>query len=534
MKKIISLLLAVLMIFTMMLPAVAVGGEEKIVNVYLNGYGGTLYDENGKKIFGIELDLVGGLKEILDEMIVSLVKGELTGNYDEFCDQIYNLIAPAYAEVKLDKNGEATDDAGNPYLGLGYDQLERLEHINGRYDNGYYLFDYDWRLSCEYNAELLEKYIGLVMEKENATKVNVVGRCLGGNIVSAFLENASEECLAKVNKVIMYIPSTYGVDFLTGLFTGKIVLDDLAVDNYVKYSLSRNDILGAGEEGSEVVEMLSTFVSFLNEIKALGFTLDSVQKTLDKVKDNVLARTLRDSYGSFPSFWNMVDPNEIEYAINFVFPTDELKAEYAGLIEKIRSFNQNVQLNAYDTMKERAENGIDIMVISKYNYANMPLSEKPRVQSDSTASVTATSFGAVTSDFGKVLDKSYIDAMDEKDKKYLSPDTMIDASTCLFPEKTWFLKNLNHADFPACVDELINKFFNSEDMTVDTYKEYPQFMKFDSETETFSPVTGIDKGDVHETGSDRRFPVFIRFFTMIINLITKLIKGELDLGSIFG
>lgn len=203
MKKIISVLLTLVMLFTLAVPAFAAGSGEKTVNIYLTGYGSSLYDENGEKIYGIDLDLVGGLKEILDKVIISLVKGELTGDYEEFCDQIYNLIAPAYADVRLDNNGEATDTDGNAYFGVGYDQTQRLNYYTDKkYDGGYYQFKYDWRLSCEYNAELLEKYVDFVMQSTGASKYNLIGRCLGGNIVSAYLQSASEERLAKLNKAI--------------------------------------------------------------------------------------------------------------------------------------------------------------------------------------------------------------------------------------------------------------------------------------------------------------------------------------------
>lgn len=535
MKKLVSILLTLSMLFALAVPAFAGATAEKTAIVYLTGYGCSLYDENGEKVYGLDFDLVGSLKEVLDKMIISLVKGELSGDYEDFCDEIYNLIAPAYADVILDKNGEATDANGNHYNGIRSDEVDRLVcETDKKFDGGYYQFNYDWRVSCEYNAELLEKYIDKVLAHSGADKVNLVGRCLGGNVISAYLQNASEESLKKVNKAILYIPSTMGADFLDALFTGKIILNETGVDNYVKYSLSRNDILGAGESGNELYDMLGVLVSFLNEIKALGFALDSVQVTFDKIKDNVLARTLRDTYATFPSFWNMVSASEIEDAINFVYPTDELKAEYAGIIEKARSYRDNVQLNANSTMLERIDSGIDIMIITKYNFANFPLSENQLTQSDSTATVSAVSFGAVAADFGKVLDKEYIDSMSDEDKKYLSPDTMIDASTCLLPDKSWFIKNLNHADFPDSVDVLMNKFLTTDNMTIDTYEEYPQFLKHDAETDTLSPVTGIDDGDIHDTGTNKKVSVFIRFFTMIFNLIAKLLKGELDFGSIFG
>lgn len=534
MKKLISVILCLVMLVTMAIPAVAAGTNEKVVNIYLEGYGSALYDENGKQIFGVNLDLVNGIKAIFKDLTLNLTKGMLLGDYDDYCDQLYDLIAPAYAEVKLDKNGEATDDNGNHYYGRGKNPLESFAYTGHWFDGGHYRFDYDWRLSSEYNGELLEQYIDIILQREQADKVNLMGRCLGGNIVSAYLENASETSLKKVNKVVLYIPSTLGVDMISALFSGNIVLDPNAIDNYVKYSLSQNDILGTMGDDT-LMQTLSVIVEFINEMYILGFGTDVIEGIVQAVKDNALARILRDSYASFPAFWSMVAPDDIDTAINLIYGTDELKKEYEGTISKALSFRDNVQLNAEKTMKSLTEKGIDIMVISKYNYPNFPLSDNALKQSDSTASTTVTSFGATTSNFGETLDKKYIKSIPEENLRYLSADNMIDASTCLFPEKTWIIKNLYHDIFPQSVNNLMNCFLKSEDMTISTYEQYPQFLKYDDETDTLSPVTGLDEGDIIVRGTvETKLSVFMRFFTILFNFLSKLINGELDLGSLFG
>ena len=166
--------------------------------------------------------------------------------------------------------------------------------------------------------------------------------------------------------------------------------------------------------------------------------------------------------------------------------------------------------------------GMDIMVISKYNFANFPLSEDALVQSDGTATTTATSFGAVTANFGEVLSDEYIASMSEEELKYLSPDKMIDASTCLLPEKTWFIKNLYHGDFPYGPDYLIDAFLLHEDMTIDTYEEYPQYLDYNEETDTLSPVEGVDDGDIHDNGTSGKISVFAKFLKLIFDLIKKI------------
>ncbi len=533
MKKIISVLLAVTMIFAVMAPAVS-AADGKVVTVYVEGYGDGLIGKSGNQAFPVELGLLDGLKSMLADLLKNLAIAEVTGDYSAYSQQLYDLIAPAYADLKLDNNGESTDLNGEFYHGLGFDPLTKTEFYNSKYDKGYYRFRYDWRLSVEYNAELLEDFVDIIVANTGATKVNLIGRCLGGNIVSAYLQNASKESLARLNKVVMYIPSTLGVEFISALFSGKIVLDPDAVDNYVNYSLADNDILGMSED-DPLLASLTTIVSFINETYVLGFGTDVVERIVQSVKDDALARILRDSYASFPSFWSMVCPEDVEDAIALVYNTPELQTEYEGMIKKIRSYHQNVQLKAEARTAELQQQGLDIMIISKYNYADFPLSADAAQQSDGTAATVATSFGATVAPFGSTLTDKYIKAMDKDDIKYLSEDKMIDASTCVLPETTWFIKNLYHSNFPASVDKLIDAFLTTDGMTVETHDEYPQFLNYDKETGGISPVTGLDEGDIIDKDSmQSKTNVFLKMLKMIFDFLTKLMKGQITLPSFGG
>lgn len=533
MKKIISVLLSVIMIFAVMAPAVS-AANEKIVTVYVEGYGDGLIGKSGNQAFPVDLKLAEGLQDMLDEILVNLAWASITGDYSAYSDKLYDLIAPAYADLKLDENGESTDVNGNFYHGLGFDPLTRTEHRNEKFDGGYYRFRYDWRLSVEYNAELLDKFIGIILANTGATKVNLIGRCLGGNIISAYLQNAPEESIARLNKVVMYISSTLGVDFISALFSGKIVLDPEAVDNFVTYTLPDNDILGTAMD-DQLLADLTAIVNFINEVYVLGYGTDIVEGIVESVKEDALARILRDSYASFPGFWSMVAADDVEDAIKLVYNTPELQEEYAGMIKKIRSYHQNVQLNAEARMQELSEDGVEFMIISKYNYADFPLSEKARQQSDGTASTVATSFGATVADFGTTLSKDYIADMAEEDVKYLSKDNMIDASTCTFPDNTWFIKNLYHSVFPASVDALMNTFLKTDRMTVETNEQYGQYLKYDKETGELSAVTGLDEGDIIDKDSFySKSTIFMRILKMIFDFFTKLLEGGFSFGSIFG
>ena len=60
MKKVISVILSVLMIFAVMAPAVS-AADEKAVTVYVEGYGASLNGKSGNQAFPVDLGLAEGL-----------------------------------------------------------------------------------------------------------------------------------------------------------------------------------------------------------------------------------------------------------------------------------------------------------------------------------------------------------------------------------------------------------------------------------------------------------------------------------------
>lgn len=522
MKKLISFTLALVMLFAMAAPMMNAFAAGKNITVYVEGYGHSLYRNNieseENRIYDIDADIGAILSEVLKPCLEKLATGLLTDNYDDYCDELYNAMAPLYAELKLDPSGEALDGSG-----WGGNML--TDSYKVRYDKGLsggrITFEYDWRLSPIHNAEILEQFIDRVCREKNVSKVNLLGRCLGGNIVSAYLENGNN--LDKINKVVMYIPSTMGISTIGAVFSGNIVIQDKAVDNMVDYLVNDRGLIA----DPTMQSFITATVSLLEYAQALGLGMDALMFIVNKVKDNIIPRLVRDTYGSFTSFWAMCPMDEVDAAVEFCYGTDELKTTYAGTIEKIYAFKE-IQANAYDTMKAVKAKGIDIMVLSKYNMPNLPFSEDGLAQSDGIAETYRTSFGSTSPEIGKTFSDSYLNSKSEEEKKFISADLKVDASTCLFPEKTWFVKNSAHAKFPDSVDALMDAFLCNDDFTVFSSETYPQFMELAADEDKITPVTGLDKAEPEEGSNAERFSVFIRFFTAILNFFTKLCKGELD------
>ena len=528
-SKILSLFLAVVMLMAVAAPLMSVSAADGYITIYVPGYGGGLYKNNVEseenRIWPPVVDIGDLLMDAAEPLLTKLANGMIIGDWEAYGQELYDRVTPIFAELQLDKNGEASDGSGRAEdMYTNY-----IDTYSDNYPDGCVTFYYDWRLSTEYNAKILEDYIDRVRREKNVEKVNLLGRCLGGNIVSAYLQNGKNT--DKVNDVVMYIPSTLGIGFIGAIFSGQIEVDAKSVDYFANYFLENKNLI----EDPTLKSLVSSLVSFLNEIKVLGLGTDVLQTIIDGVRDTAMPALVRDTFGSFPAMWAMVPDEYFDEAVEFCFSTDELKKEYAGLIEKITSYHDNVQVKAADTLKAFDEDeNHRVMMFAKYNIPLFPLSRDSMRQGDGFAETERVAFGSTCADFGMTLTNSYIDNMTEEDKKYLSPDYKIDASSCLLRDTTWFIKDCYHDYFPDVIDGLINVFYNTPDMTVFTYDEYPQFLQFYDQTDReasgkIKPVEeGIDE-DTNLSKKENRFKVFIRFFTSLFAFFAKLLKGDISL-----
>ena len=516
-KKIISVLLATILIFSAMAPAASAVGEAKPIYpvVYVTGYGPNIFAVKGDMTSEIywptSEDLGAILKEAIGPCLKELAVALVTDDFSKYCDELYKAIHPIYEDISLAPDGMPKDASGrgeNPnHIFLMYD----------KYTGGDETFPYDWRLSPEYSAAELSTFVDTMIRETGAPKVNIVARCLGGNVLSAYLQN-DPNAVNKVETAVFYIPSTEGIGLFGQLFSGKldITADNLNtyVEELVKYQALVDD--------PAVQDFLVVLISILEQIKFLSLAESAFEKLIDEIGSNLIPRIIRRSYGSFPSFWSMVPAEDLETAIEYVYNTPELKEEYAGTIEKARHYRDYVQLNARKNIQELSDK-IDIKVISKYNIPLMPIIPDCDKNSDGTAETIYTSFGATVSDFGKTLTADYIASMPEANKKYLSADEQIDASTCALPNETWFIKNSYHDHFPASIDKLIDTMLLT-DMDIFSNPEYPQFLE-DTGAEKLVPVTEKDEVRPDDNSFEGIIALFKRFIASMIEIFKKLFNS---------
>ncbi len=525
-KRFSALLLTLIMTFSLVIPAFAARVESTDdVLIYIKGYGCTIYKDNipaeENIIFPKPIDISGILSRSLTPILSELAQGLITDNYDDYCDEIYAAVEPIFKDCLLDSNGEASDGSGYGGNALTDDFI--VSEVNTPENS--ILFPYDWRLSPQYNAKILEEFIDRVCREKGVSQVDIMGRCLGMSVVNAYLETG--ENLSKVDDIVMYIPGTMGMYVLGALFSGNIDLDSDNINTFLDYYLTNNVVIEDPGMNSFVI----AYVNFLNQARALGVASDFLEKALYNIIDDIFPRIIRATYGTFPAFWSMIPAKYFEAAIDFTFNTPELKKEFAGLIAKARDFHRNVQLTCYDTMTELRNDGMRFMIVSKYDTPVVPLGPEADYNGDFYAETELSSFGATCAPYGETLSEKHISSLNAIEKRFLSPDLKIDASTCLFPETTWFIKYCLHDHWPEPQDAMAMQFLRDKNMTVFTYDEYPQYLKLtdfvaggDKTSGVMSPVEGPDPVEDDEGFVSGYISFLRRMFSSIREYFTNLIR----------
>ena len=167
----------------------------------------------------------------------------------------------------------------------------------------------------------------------------------------------------------------------------------------------------------------------------------------------------------------------------------EQAAPYAALIETIDRYHDEVQVNSAAIMEEARQQVGKIGVIAKYNVRMAPFMEADNRQADMLIDTEHASCGATVADFGKTLGDGYVQQNDDG-HDHLSADGIIDASTALYPDYTWFIKNAEHSRGVVYNDALLRHICES-DRQPDVFEDeaYPQFTYYSPATGQTSPLT---------------------------------------------
>lgn len=505
-RRLLAVLLAVLLLVPVAVPAGAVSGAA-VPTVYCQGQGAALKNAQGEFIYPLNVEIMPIVEECMPLFIDAVTKGQ----YDAWYDKLREEVIPLFADIQLDKNGEASDGSYVDW-GWSYNSIKGPSSVYGIKD---YVVQSDWRLDPFANADRLHLYITDIMNKTGADKVNLIGRCEGANIVMAYLSRYGYE---HINCVEFYVQSIYGVDAASAAFSGNIEFDTASLEDWMKNYIPMEDAL--------IEELLYSFITLAQSTYTLPLTAEVLELFAAKLYKDIMPDLLLNTYGTFPGIWALVNAEDYEQAKQVVFGGRE--EEYAGLIEKLDYYDENVRQCADELIAQAAESGVKFACFAKYGYINIPLDETASELSDGTVTLEAASLGVNCAPRGQIFSDKYIDALKQDGKdKYLSPDLNIDASTAMFPDTTWIIKESSHKNFPDSEHVLMERFLHSDGtMTVFTDAAYPQYLLFDEQTGQLSPYEGLPLEEVVDEPMSI-YDYCMRFVDAILSLIARFLKSIL-------
>ena len=489
MKKIVSVLLAVVMTISVLIPAISVSAKSyniiDIPVVRIFGDGEPLYNKDGDMVFHFSemLNVGSGIEKeelyssVINVVMPFLVEGLSTGNFDRYYAALEKEIGELFDEARLDENG-------NPAEGQGVSQ-ERIQTMENWLKNPRcrdFIFWYDWRVDPYESAASLKAYIERIKDVTGFEKVSVQSFCLGTSVLMAYVEKYGTDDLYGVSFDGTVVN---GAEIISEPISGKFRINGNAINRFLA-DCNANGTFKVDEFINQTLDLLvktgtvDTLVGVVRE------------KLYYRLFEGVTSALALSTFFTWPVYWSAVTEEDYDNAIKYVFGKDgsEKRTKYAGLIAKIDNFNEKVRQHLPELMKKLESDGVKIAIIAKYGYQIVPIIKSSDALADQYVSVRRASFGATTSTvYGTLSDEYIAQRLEEGKGEYISPDNQIDASTCLFPDYTWFAKGVNHSDRPDGEYEILYSVVRADrQLTVNDF-EYTQFMVYDNDTKIMSAMT---------------------------------------------
>ena len=468
MKKIIGVLLCfVLLLACVPVSALAADGCGCGVApvILVVGLGGTVMDGD-TAVFPPQTDTIVSAVAQAIPATPGLLSGVLTERQQE---RVLKVAGTFFEPIAFDKNGEPVSSARIPFT-----YPEEVPHGHGEMIS----FQYDWRMDPFTVAAELNDFIQYVKEKTGHDKVYLVGESMGTAEMNTYLS-------------VYGFDDVEGVVWYNGAYNGVASCSDSFADqNDFNAEAMKTFLIQLSRSGEN--QFLYDLFTALSDAGLLDTVFNAVLSGADALEESgMFARFLREYIGRIPGFWALVSDEDYQAARAFAFPTEELQQEYAGLLQKLDRYYNEVSSKTDEIMQAAADATGKVGVVCGYGECMPPVTEDNTRQSDSVILTVDESNGATCAPLGETLGDGYVQKVDDG-HNHISPDRIIDASTAFFPDNTWFIKYGHHSLSGA--DALCSRIFLTEGFNVFSDPAYPQFMIRDTSTGEVSPLTADSEG----------------------------------------
>ena len=492
MKKLLSIILSVCIILSCTVSAFAAEEKncdcEKLPIVMVCGVGVLPFymdagTENEHIYFPPEVNIGKIVFEALGSIFLSIFLGDIT------------VLSDKVTEIALDILGEfGCDENGLPAYNVTHVSYEKsMAHHKDLYEDAesaefaiiktatelvgpdhVYCYNYDWRVDPVENSFKMHDFIINVLNETGHDKVKLVACSMGGlQTLTYFNEHSSD----LVDTAVFLSSAHNGLLFVGNLFAGDFIIDQHNLFSWLKTFKTGNEKTDA---------FLCKMFDFLSNTKLLTIPFRLLNRLGKALNDKAVTKVLSRTFATMPGMWSFVRGESYETAKQLL-----LSDSSEAFVAKTDYFQYNIRKNSREILKNAEENGTKLIFVSHYDKGVIPITSDGGVQGDNLIETVCTSGGATVADYGKTLGSDYKQANECCGKSHLSADGVIDASTCDFPDYTWFVKGVGHVGFNkgSALHDMLKWMLSSDSQpTVFDSAEYPQFLQSDTAEMTLSAL----------------------------------------------
>lgn len=471
MKKIISVLLSLILALSVSVTVFAKSTDGKcdcgyVPVIYVTGFAQTdlVANPGTEDEYHVFIPEAKTLVTCVLHLVMPIVRLCITKDYGKFAYSLADVVDELFADAACDADGVPL----NPNVDIEFRDEPTAMHTAYTFNS----FRYDWREDVFDIAAELNEFIEETKKLTGHDKVALKAESMGGAVAMTYIYEYGSD---SIDTLVMQSAAYRGITLMGSLFKGDINIKGDSVLDYI------GNFLEGNRADMMLYRALLMSVGKL-VINPLSSFLDGL---FDKVGDTLYAESLKHTIGWIPGVWAFVPFEDYEEAKAYILDEDV----NAKLIEKLDKYQYNVAANTKELLDDAMADGMKLCIVSHYGKAGVPVNTYDKYQSDFLIDTKRTSFGATCADFGTTFEEGYVQQVNDG-HNHISCDGQVDASTCTYPEYTWFIKDMVHTwytrGYMRFVYDLI---YSDEQPTVETYSQYPQFLYNNQETGTLDILT---------------------------------------------
>ena len=397
--------------------------------------------------------------------LMKLVLSIAAFNYKGFGEILSEMFSEGFYNIRMDKDGESVADnisadflerrvLGEPYHFVANGELDVTLGENEC------AFFFDWRLPPLQNAEKLRAFVLEVLEETGQEKVNVHAISGSGQILLCYLDKYGTDKLASA---VFNMSLHNGSSLFGGLATRQLGLDTGAMGNARTLKLWN---------AQDIVKWAAPLLRIIYEIGAMDYGSRFFTFASKKYINKFYEETMIPLWYQIPSNLCMIPTSQYEQAKQLLFKGDP---SYGKLLEKADGYM--AVRTRQDEIILKAASEIKVAVRAGYGVPLTPFAQGTNVQSDEMVDTAYASIGATCAPINRPFFPGYEQANNlPGGKNYVSPDRLVDASTCLLPDQTWFAKDASHF-IEFSYSGWYEWFLKAENYSVWDNPDYPQFQQ---------------------------------------------------------